>query len=66
MAARHLGFAPSACLAMKDSRAGIESARQAGCVVAAITTSFDAVTLLGYGVHLAFSDYVKFGEFVRD
>lgn len=47
--AEKLGLEPSVCLVVEDSINGVRSAARAGCVVAGMTTSFDADTLKNAG-----------------
>lgn len=42
---RQLGLDPASCMVIEDSKNGILSAKAAGCVVVAITTSFSASEL---------------------
>lgn len=48
---RHLGYAPERCLVIEDSLNGVRAAYRAGCVVAGLTTSFDAAPLREAGAH---------------
>ena len=42
LAAQRLGFDPSRCLAVEDAPQGLASARSAGCVTFAVTTTYPA------------------------
>lgn len=42
LAAERMGIAPSACVVIEDSPAGLEAARAAGCCVIAVTTGHTA------------------------
>lgn len=44
-AAGDLGLTPRDCLAFEDSKAGVESARKAGCALVTLQTLYDAKTL---------------------
>ena len=47
LAAQRLGVAPQHCAAIEDSTSGVQSARQAGMTVLAVTTSMPAQRLTG-------------------
>ena len=47
LAAQRLGVAPQHCAAIEDSTSGVQSARQAGMTVLAVTTSMPAERLTG-------------------
>lgn len=44
-AAANLGLTPEVCVAFEDSKAGVESARRAGCILVTLQTLYDANTL---------------------
>lgn len=52
-----LGVAPECCLVHEDSLPGIRAALDAGCVVAAITTTLPGAALLAAGARWAVSDF---------
>lgn len=52
-----LGLEPEDCLVVEDSLHGVKSAREAGCRVAGMTTSFDAESLLHAGAHFTVDSY---------
>ena len=55
--AHRLGVAPTSCLVIEDSAHGVRSAQQAGCRVAALTTSFDKATLAEAGADVVVDQY---------
>lgn len=57
-----LGLPPDACLVIEDSVHGVRSARGAGCMVAGMTTSFDASQLEEAGAHFTIDTYRELSE----
>ncbi len=58
-AAERLKVRPKELLAVEDSKNGIVSAREAGCVVVGIATSYEREELMNYGAHYAVGDFRK-------
>ncbi|HXG63931.1 MAG TPA: HAD family phosphatase [Blastocatellia bacterium] len=60
-----LGIEAASCLVIEDSLNGVISARDAGCRVAALTTSFSAEELLRAGADNVFSSYRELTEHLQ-
>ena len=60
--ASRLGLTPGTCLVVEDSINGVRAAAGAGCVVAGLTTSFDAPDLLAAGAHVAVRSFAELAE----
>jgi HAD superfamily hydrolase (TIGR01509 family) len=63
LAAQRLGVAPQHCAAVEDSASGVQSARQAGMTVLAVTTSMPAERLSG--AHRIFASTPQAVKWIR-
>ena len=57
-----LSTAPASCLVIEDSLNGVRSAKQAGCQVAALTTTFDAPALFEAGADIVVDGFEALGR----
>ncbi len=58
-AARGLSVAPAGCLVIEDSRNGVRAGKDAGCLVAGITTTTPDADLLAVGADIVVDSYVQ-------
>ena len=63
--AQRLGVDPAYCLVIEDSTHGVDSARQAGCQVAGITTSFSKEALAEAGVEVVVDHFDELAQHLR-
>jgi beta-phosphoglucomutase len=59
LAAQQLNLEPQQCLVHEDSFAGVKSGVDAGCVVAALSTTYPRAELLNAGARYAVLDYLE-------
>ena len=59
LTAAKLGLPADRCMVLEDAVTGVLSGKAAGCLVAAITTSFPAATLLDAGADFAASSFAE-------
>lgn len=63
--AQRLGIAPARCLVIEDSTHGVRAARQAGCRVAGLTTTFGKEALAGAGAEVVVDHYDELALHLR-
>ncbi len=61
---RRLELAPETCLVIEDSINGVQSARQAGCRVTGMTTSFPAEALSEAGAHFTVDTFRELADYL--
>ncbi len=59
VAIRGLGLTAADCWVIEDSLNGVKAARAAGCVAAAITTTFDTAALIAAGADLVVDSFAE-------